>query len=343
MRMISVIIPIYNVYSYIDRGLRQILFQDYPSFEVILVDDGSTDGSSEVCDKWKKKDRRIQVFHKENAGAGSARNMGIDNAHGEYIYFFDIDDEVEPTLLSECVHLMELYDLEMLQFGYSSFDVIYKTTTNVTFKECLITSNNLLHDVYVDNCVLIMNGFPWNKMYRKSFLDKYNLRFENQKIQQDEVFNLKCYHYLNHCLFTDKILYHYYVYNHGNTRSRFIPDRYEIYNSVYEHFLSIKRHWQIDDSRFDDYLYNRLISNLHAILRFNLTHKKCYWSKSQMIHEINRVMNDELYKNAIVRKKTSGTNLEESFFLFAYRKRSLFLIIWGEKLFSTLRTIRHWI
>lgn len=339
--MISVIIPIYNVLQYVDRGLKYILSQDYSDFEVILVDDGSTDGSAALCDSWVEKDARIRVFHKENAGAGSARNVGIDNARGEYIYFFDIDDEVDPILLSECVPLMETYNLEMLQFGYSSYDVLYKTTTNVAFKEQLITSNNQLRDVYVDNCVLTMNGFPWNKMYRKSFLDRNKLRFENQRIQQDEVFNLKCYHYLNRCLFTDKILYHYFVYDHGNTRSRFIPDRYEIYKSVYSHFLSIKEHWQLNDSRFDDYVNNRLIGNLHALLRFNLTHKKCHWSKIEKCQEVDRVMNDVTYQKAIEWKKTSGMNIEERLFIHAYRKRSLSLVGLFDYIFSLIRKIRH--
>lgn len=178
-------------------------------------------------------------------------------------------------------------------------------------------------------------------MYRKSFLDQNNLRFENQRIQPDEVFNLKCFNYLARCFFTDKILYHYFVYDHGNTRSRFVPDRYEIYNSVYDHFNSLKKHWQINDSRFEDYMNNRLIGNLHALLRFNLSHKKCHWNKIEKCQEIDRVMNDVKYQKAIEWKKTSGMNIEERLFIYAYQERSLFSIALMDRIFSFLRNIRH--
>jgi len=85
--MVSVIIPICNVKRFIPRGIKQILRQTYQDIEIILVDDGSTDDSLEECQKWADSDTRIKVFHKENEGAGSARNYGINHASGEYIYF----------------------------------------------------------------------------------------------------------------------------------------------------------------------------------------------------------------------------------------------------------------
>ena len=89
---------------------------------------------------------------------------------------------------------------------------------------------------FVDLFVLNMNGFPWNKFYRKSFLNKYGIKYENQRIQQDEVFNLKVYKRLEKAFISSEILYTYYIYSNGNTRSRFIYDRFDIYKSVRQHF-----------------------------------------------------------------------------------------------------------
>ena len=228
--LVSVIVPIYNVVDFINRGIEFLFKQDFTDFEVLLIDDGSTDGSGRICDFWAEKKENIRVFHKENEGAGSARNVGILNAYGKYLYFFDIDDEPDPELLSYNVRIMEEKEVDYILFG---FRVITPSLNNlcdeIRFDEKEICSNEDLRAVYVDTFVLSRhgNGFPWNKFYRRSFLLKYNLFFENQRIQQDEVFNLNLYFYLQKAYISPKILYTYYIYDKGNTRVRFIPDRFD--------------------------------------------------------------------------------------------------------------------
>lgn len=100
---ISVIVPVYNIEEYIERCVNSILNQTYDNFEVLLVDDGSTDRSGEILDCYKEKDSRVKVFHKENGGSSSARNLAIDNANGEYLSFVDSDDYIEPDFLESLV------------------------------------------------------------------------------------------------------------------------------------------------------------------------------------------------------------------------------------------------
>ena len=104
--LISIIIPVYNVKKYLLRCIRSILKQKYRNFEVILVDDGSDDGSGLLCDKLKTRDSRIRVIHKENGGMSSARNVGIEFARGEYITFVDSDDYISDRYLETLVELM---------------------------------------------------------------------------------------------------------------------------------------------------------------------------------------------------------------------------------------------
>lgn len=92
--MISVIVPVYNTEQYLPRCIESILSQSFTDFELLLIDDGSTDGSGKICDAYAEKDNRIRVFHKENGGVSSARNMGLDEAKGEWVYFVDSDDEL---------------------------------------------------------------------------------------------------------------------------------------------------------------------------------------------------------------------------------------------------------
>ena len=94
--LISIIVPVYNVADYLDGCVQSIIDQDYPQLEIILVDDGSTDNSGVLCDRWAERDERIQVIHKTNGGLSDARNAGIDAAHGTYYMFVDSDDTIAP-------------------------------------------------------------------------------------------------------------------------------------------------------------------------------------------------------------------------------------------------------
>jgi len=104
--LISVIVPVYNTEKYLERCVESILKQTYTNLEIILVDDGSTDGSGKICDEYRKKDGRIVVIHKPNGGQSSARNAGIDSARGDYIGFIDSDDCVSPSMYEKLLSIM---------------------------------------------------------------------------------------------------------------------------------------------------------------------------------------------------------------------------------------------
>lgn len=338
-KVVSVIVPIYNVKGFIEKGIGQLQNQTYKDFEIILVDDGSTDGGYEECKKWEKEDHRIIVLHQQNKGAGGARNLGIENAKGKYIYFYDIDDEISPQLLEYNVQMMENLSVEMIVFGYKSIDVTYKTEVSVAFSENHIENNLQLRDVYVDEFVLKLNGFPWNKFYRKSFLDKHKLRFEDQRIQQDEVFNMLCYQRVEKMFISSEVLYDYYVYQKGNTRSRYIPDRFDIYKSVRQHFENLKAFWNLNDKRLDDYLNKRFYDSVMSCMLFNLTHTNCPLSLKQKKEEMERIMTDSLTIQAFDYADKAQLGLEQYLYRLACRHQSLWQVYFWVCLFTILRTI----
>ena len=117
----SIIIPIYNTAAWIPACIESIINQSFSDFEILLIDDGSTDGSGVICDMYTKTDSRIRVFHKKNGGVSSARNYGLDKATGEWIYFVDSDDE----LLPDCLRIMTGYirdDIDIVLAGYEKYD-----------------------------------------------------------------------------------------------------------------------------------------------------------------------------------------------------------------------------
>ncbi len=133
---ISVIVPVYKAEKYLVRCIDSILSQTFTDFELLLIDDGSPDSSGKICDEYAKRDSRIHVYHKENGGVSSARNLGLDKAKGDWVLFVDSDDWISPNTFSECMN--QCADCDMLRFGYTS---VYDEEGTNTIEKCPETLN----------------------------------------------------------------------------------------------------------------------------------------------------------------------------------------------------------
>ena len=203
---VSVIIPVYNCIKYLDKAVNSVISQtEFDGLEVILVDDGSTDGSERLCDTYAEKYESISVIHQENSGVSVARNNGMIAAKGEYIAFLDSDDEYKPGFISEmlngadadlvCCNYYIHSDNEVnigkyfpkQKYGKKDFDFdFYKKIINFEFYSC------------------------WNKLYKKKIIENNNISFPvGVKYAEDMIF---VFEYLKHCEsfeFIDRTLYHY--------------------------------------------------------------------------------------------------------------------------------------
>ena len=120
--LLSIITPVYNVEAYLDRCVQSILSQSYRNIELILIDDGSTDGSTGLCDKWAAKDSRVVVIHQSNAGVSAARNAGLKIVQGDYLTFVDPDDFLAPeTYLVNMTYLLAHQEVDILQYPYCNY------------------------------------------------------------------------------------------------------------------------------------------------------------------------------------------------------------------------------
>lgn len=207
---ISVIIPIYNVSQYLEKGLNSLLDQNYEKCELILIDDGSTDSSGEICDKFAINYSNIVVIHQENQGVGISRNNGISIAKGKYIYFFDPDDYLEGTLFLDVEQYLYA-DLDLIMFGY--WDVISEFKKNKKcFSEKKLYSKEEFEKDFKNLFQSKMLYTLWNKLYRKNFLLEHNIDFSNIRTGEDVLFNFKVYEFLNNCLVLKEVYYNY-LYN----------------------------------------------------------------------------------------------------------------------------------
>ena len=189
---ISVIVPVYNAEKYLRRCIDSILSQTFTDFELLLIDDGSKDSSGAICDEYAAKDNRVRVFHKENGGVSSARNLGLDNATGEWIAFVDSDDYVLPSYLATYVEISsENVDLCIVGIipDYSISSDYQITKTSVDYFGDVKGAMLLLNDCQ-------MMGSLCNKLFRTSIITSHELRLDECcKFREDEDFFLKymCY------------------------------------------------------------------------------------------------------------------------------------------------------
>lgn len=166
---ISVIVPVYNVEQYLPRCIDSILAQTFTDFELLLIDDGSTDNSGKICDEYaKKKDTKIRVWHKENGGVSSARNMGLDFAKGEYIQFIDSDDFIEKNMFEIVYNTCENADIVVTDY--------YVNTKKQTIYKKQIISSDIITSIFESKVF----GALWNKFLKRSIIANSDLRFYDE-------------------------------------------------------------------------------------------------------------------------------------------------------------------
>ena len=169
---ISVIVPVYNTEKYLHRCIDSILSQTFTDFELLLIDDGSKDSSGVICDEYAAKDSRVRVFHKENGGVSSARNLGLDNAKGDRITFVDADDWVENKYI-ENLFEKSLGDVDLV-FSYAT---IYNGCSSYkeNYPSRIIEACDL--DLLFKENDLHWHTSPWAKLYRRYLIELNNIRF----------------------------------------------------------------------------------------------------------------------------------------------------------------------
>lgn len=246
---ISIIVPIYNVKKYIERCLNSIIKQNFTKFEVILVDDGSTDGSGEVADNYADKFDFIKVVHKRNAGLGFARNTGLKYANGEYVLFIDSDDYIEPNMLIDLYSSVKKVNADVC---YSDF---FRDYGNIIVKNNHLKGLEGVYsskDIYSKIVPWLIGGSPcdkfddilgwgvWKSLYKNEIIQKFNLKFhsEREMISEDIIFQLDFLKKTNKAVIIDKPYYHYCL-RKGSLSAHFSKDRLE--KNAYLYHQELKR------------------------------------------------------------------------------------------------------
>lgn len=257
---ISVIVPVYNTEHYLHCCIDSILSQTFIDFELLLIDDGSKDSSGRICDKYKRKDERIRVFHKDNGGVSSARNLGLDNAKGEYITFLDSDDWIAPQMLDEVYKAAMVNEADMvfvdINYHYPGKDIPHKT-----YRWLGKPKKALVDYLYQTR------SCPGWGLIRSSIIEENHYRFpENLTIYEDFYMMIRLVFQSNVIVQVEKPLYNYRMQElsivHTTMHERTLKDQRWAYESILQYFK--------DNGVYELYapsLYGRI---LHDYQRFVL-------------------------------------------------------------------------
>lgn len=173
---VSVIIPIYNSEEYLHKCIDSVLAQTYENFELLLINDGSKDSSGTICDEYAEKDKRVRVFHQENAGVSAARNKGLDNARGRWVTFIDSDDWVKPKYIETFFKQNNYPSKALVQQGHITIGIDGGKNDERNFQNKIFITKDI-SDIFSEEQFIKLMPFPWAKLYDFEIVKRFNIKF----------------------------------------------------------------------------------------------------------------------------------------------------------------------
>ena len=313
MAKFSIIVPIYNVEQYLERCIRSLQRQTLREIEIILVDDGSPDGSPAICDRYAAEDPRIRVIHKENGGVSAARNDGLAAASGEWVIFCDSDDWMEPdalrilyeTGMREGVDVVvaDIHRIKGSELIYNKFfskEFVYTDENGRKELDDLVRA-----DIFQNYCPLppdtdtIGYGGPWNKGVRRAFLLEHGITFDESLggLFDDILYTAYVYANMKSIAYVQKPVYNYVVVSTSITKS-YKANSLEISEKIFAAFEAFIAEYGADGKwdRAYDALVVRRLEECMRLYFFNLQNEK---SRGEIRREVKETLKKEPYASAV--------------------------------------------
>ncbi len=321
---VSVIIPVYNCIKYLDKAVASVISQtEFDSTELILVDDGSTDGSEKLCNSYAAKYDNIFVIHQKNSGVSVARNAGLDAAKGEYIAFLDSDDEYKPDFIAE---MLQGTDADLVCCDYFVENEDEKNLGSI-FKDGFYSKNDFNLSFFL-NAISVQFYSCWDKLYKNEIIKKYSLKFlSGVKYGEDMVF---VFDYLKHCesfRFTDKRLYHYNI-NPGNATC-VVKNGFDVQHFIYEYQVNYFK-----GSPFEKEI-TEAVSDRFVFLTTNTINSEITYEKIPTAYRyVKRVLSSDFYELYLKANYTEFKCTYDRVFFTLLKKRMALAVVLWRKLFD---------
>lgn len=300
--MVSVIIPAYNVEKYIQRAIESLQRQTFEDFELLVVDDGSTDRTGDVVRQLARHDLRIVDFTRPNGGAPAARNYGLDHACGKYVYFMDADDWAEPTMLADMVHMAEKNSLEMVVAGFF-IDTYYGSdgqhTTEVKSRPTRVYPTqqefrSAAWQLFDQNLLYT----PWNKLFLRERIERLGIRFK-PTFWDDFPFVLDYIRDVERVGVTEKAYYHFIRQRSESETSRWRADMYAKREEEHGWMLDLYHHWGLDgDAASMEMVQRRYIERLVGCIQ-NVCDPHCKYPVAKKLELIRQMISSDRAQLAV--------------------------------------------
>lgn len=302
MPAISIVMPVYNTKEFVGKAIESILNQSFKDYEFLIIDNGSTDGSGAVIDKYAAQDSRIKVLrNKENVFIAEARNAALERVTGEYLYLIDSDDWVLPDMLEKMYSKAREHSAQYVVAGY--YMDYYEGGQELSYTVCpddAFYTQEEFRKHAVDYLTRTILTVPWNKLYSISYLRAHNIKFRNTKLE-DHHFNMDILMDVDRVCMISKPFYHYYRSRQG-TDSQLVYNKYlnQKKRDHFAHTLAVYEHWGINDDatmgKLADYHLGRLIQCVsETVGNKSLT-------KGERNAELRQIIEDRYTKFAIEHK-----------------------------------------
>ena len=295
---LSIIVPVYNAEEFIKKCVDSILDQTFKDFELILVDDGSKDSSSNICDEYAQKDSRVKVIHKENAGVSSARNSGIELAQGEYLGFVDSDDWIDNNMFESLINEAEKNNTDIVMCDAST---VYSNGREEKDTITKLAKSSVINKVgFTSELLMEMAGAAWRCIYKSSLIKENKIVFpQGIKLSEDRIFNIYAMGLSNNISYIKKSYYNRLV----NTKSavhRFHEDYFEICKKAAKATRkAIELAWDNSQEYQTAYLCQFISGAIMSVN--NYYYKTSTLTGKEKIEKVKEICNDEMLIDAIER------------------------------------------
>lgn len=330
MPKVSVIIPIYNAEKYIRRCLDSVCGSELSDIEIICVDDGSRDRSGITCDEYSRKDTRIRVIHKKNGGPASARNAGIKAASGEYIYFMDADDFVDPEMLYKMVNAAEKNNCEVVICGYKTIPGENRVIPSYVLNKALSPRELILknHRINRNNDLC----FSWRFLFKRKTIEENHIRFsEKVHMGEDTIFNLEALLKSNYAYVLDEALYNYTIDNSDSIMKKpYKKHMEENLRMQYEIRRKLARESGLDKS--EAFMEDMALYYIDSILKVMISNVLSGPEEDKKA-AIKRILNYEMFKEstAQIGLNYKYNKLKEFIFYLAVKYRLAGIVCLGTR------------
>lgn len=337
MQKISIIIPVFNIENYISKCLESIVNQSYKNIEILCINDGSTDNSGNICDKFALLDSRIKVFHKENQGVSSARNLGIKESCGDYIMFVDGDDWIDSETCSNAIKEIEYHRADILMWSYVKEYSNNSIRKKIFKEEIIIFENENLVSNLRRRFIGLINDelrFPENadalspvccKLYRSETIKKNNVLFLDHTYE-DGLFNFEVFKFMKKAVFVNKFWYHY-----RKSLNTSITGKYkkQLYSQTIRLFdiINKKINYESLCNNYEIALQNRICLSIIG-LGLNEISKDNDASIIKKMDSIRNIIKSELYTNAYNKLNLRYFPFHWKFFFFCVKHKYIVIVFY---------------